>query len=61
MSLSDLNAALGLVEDPRDLVNRNATSFFVEGTQPGCDNLLSCSYTINCGSATGRSCACQGC
>jgi hypothetical protein len=64
MSLADLNAALGLIEGPRDLVSRNSTEFFQTGnggTQPGCDNLLSCSYTINCGSASGTSCACQGC
>jgi hypothetical protein len=58
MTLAELNSALGLVDDPK-AVSKVRTEFF--GTQPTCDNMLSCAYTINCGSDTGTSCVCKGC
>lgn len=58
MTLAELNAALGLVDEPRAVTKVRPEVF---GTQPTCDNALSCSFTINCGSASGASCACTGC
>lgn len=58
MTLAELNVALGLVDEPKSVSKLNPE---FNGTQPTCDNSLSCSYTINCGSASGVSCVCTGC
>ena len=60
VTLSELNQALGVVEQPKRMAGLNPD---VAGwtTQTTCDDWLSCAYTVNCGSDTGYSCACKGC
>jgi hypothetical protein len=59
MTVEDLNAALGIVEPPTELLKGLPVGIFE--TQPTCDNSFSCSFTINCGSDTGATCVCHGC
>jgi hypothetical protein len=49
MTASELNAALGVVTQPEAVT---VVSQPMNGTQPNCDNLLTCNLTFDCSWAT---------